>query len=594
METNALEVFPHQKFRPQQAELMKEIQTSSELLVCAPTGIGKSISSLCGFLADRREKEKVVVLTRTKTQAGIFLREMSGISKHVGLPLLTVQLRSKRDFCPVFTSNEINYEEFLELCRLNEGCEHKRRFQDRRGEMEALAEELALAGADGQSLDFSRIVDKISPYGCPYLVLQGLLKYSDVVVASYLYLIHPSIRKSFLYKLNSKLNQLLVVLDEAHNLQGLDLLGKTLSPKTVERASKESNVDLTNIRGLLSGGNAELDALESIDVDDVEDLREEGVEMLRRGLNGGRKTSYTYRLASYLDYVLRMGADHNWMFFRQDGRLHIKPLYPSEIVEPLRNARKLLLMSGTIVPMEGYQVLYGMKDAKTVSLPDIFPKENRCFYAVKGLNTGMSARKKKGEMLWKEYAVALEEIHVSSPMTTLVFFPSYGIMEKVGQHVDAIREPTDSREADSFWRTVRTEESKLALAVSGGKMSEGVEYTIGKGAERRSVVATVVIAGFPFPVPDFEMEMRTKYYEERFGASTTFFLLSVLPMINKVLQGVGRAVRSERDRAAIVFLEDRFDHFKHFPEEVKHEIQMCMLGELGKELRGFHQSSVSK
>jgi len=589
LETDPLEVFPHQKFRPQQAELMREIQSENELLVCAPTGIGKSISSLCGLLADRREGEKVVVLTRTKTQAGIFLREMREISKHVGLPLLTVQLRSKRDFCPVFTSSESNYEEFLMLCRLNEACEHKRRFQEKRGELEALSKEVAQAGIKDKGLDFSGLVDMISPYGCPYMVLQGLLKYSDVVIASYLYLIHPFIRKSFLYKLNSKMDQLLVVVDEAHNLQSVDLLGRTLSSRTIEKAAKETSVDLTNIRGLVSGENSELDPLECIDVDDMEDLKEEGLEMLRRGLKGGKKTSYTYRLASYLDYALDVGADHNWIFFRQDNRLHIKPLYPSEVVEPLRRSRKLLLMSGTIVPMEGYQTLYGMEDAKTASLLDIFPRENRSFYVAKGLNTGMRAREKKGEKLWKEYAVALEEMHLSSPRTTLAFFPSYGIMDKVDRYVDAICEPRDSREAESFWKQVRTEESKLALAVSGGKMSEGVEYTIGTGKEKRSVVATVAIAGFPFPIPDFEMEMRTKYYEERFGQQATFFLLSVLPMVNKVLQAVGRAVRSERDRAAVVFLDDRLDHFNHFPEGIKHELQTCDLWEVGKMLRGFHQ-----
>jgi DNA excision repair protein ERCC-2 len=593
MESISLDVFPYQTFRLQQAELIREIEVSRELLVCAPTGIGKSISSLCGFLADRKEGEKVLVLTRTKTQAGIFFREMSNISRHVGLPILTLQLRSKKDLCPVFTSVECSYEEFLELCRLNEDCEHRRRFLEKRFELMALAEEIASAGSNGKGFDFGRIVDTISPHGCPYLVLQGLLKYSDVVIASYLYLIHPHLRKSFLNKLDTTMDRLLVVLDEAHNLQGLDLLGRTLSARTVERASRELNEDLANIFDLLTGEDAELDALECIDVDVVEELRDAGIEMLRRGLKNGKKISYTYRLASYLDYALRMGADRNWIFFRQGGRLHVKPLFPSEVLIPLRRARKLLLMSGTLVPMEGYQVLYGMVDSKCLCLPDIFPRENKCFYAIRGLNTALTTRKKKGEGLWREYAVALEEIYLASPMTTLAFFPSYDIMMSVAQHLDALCEPRESREAETFCARVRDEESKLVLAVSGGKMSEGVEYTIGRGKERRSVVATVVIAGFPFPIPDFEMEMRTKYYEKRFGPHTTFFLLSVLPMVNKVLQGIGRAVRSERDRAVIVFLDDRFNYFKYFPEEIRHELQVCELWRLGKELRGFHQGPPS-
>ncbi|MEE8167803.1 MAG: ATP-dependent DNA helicase [Candidatus Hydrothermarchaeales archaeon] len=584
--------FPYSESRHLQEELISAIYSSQEMLCSAHTGVGKSISALSGFLADKREGEKIVVLTRTKSQAKIFLQEMNSISQKANVPFLTIQLRSKQDLCSVFKQGESNYDEFLQLCRLHKACEHKKNFYKNKKRLGDLARNIAEGNfADGKYLDFWSLTKELSGYGCPYMVLQGLVKYSDVVIASYLYLLHPFIREAFLRKLGRPLEELLVILDEAHNLQGLDLLGKTLSFRTVDLAANELNYDFSNIYALFEGDDMELDILTVIEPNEIIFLYERGIEVLERRMRKGQRTSYAYRAASFLDLALKLRSEKNWVFFRQANKLHIKALFPSEIIRPLRKARKLLLMSGTLTPPEGYRTLYGMDDAEILVLPNVFPRENRSYYAVRGLNTGLKLRENLGDKLWVDYASVLKQVHEASPKTTLVFFPSYDVMKKVGKHLDSevMSEPTDSREVEAFWRKVKNREKKMVLAVSGGKMSEGVEYTVGKGSARESVVATVVIAGFPFPVPDFEMEMKGRYYDREFGTGKAFFFLSVLPMVNKVLQGVGRAVRSERDKAAVVFLDDRMDYFIYFPEEVRHELQMCEIDKLQEEITWFHK-----
>ncbi len=586
-----LDFFPYPKMRPLQKELTRDLNAGRILLCNAPTGIGKSVSALCNFLAGREEDEKIVVLTRTKSQAKIFLDEMHSICKRVGRPYLTVQLRSKRDFCPVFEKDESDYEEFLQLCRLHDGCEHRRRFRSNAKRMESLAEEIAEENlASGAYQDFWKLAEKAKEYGCPYMVLQGLLPYSDVVIASYLYLVHPFLRDGFLKKLGRSMEELLLIFDEAHNLQGLDILSRDLRPSTVDRAAEETGLDLPSFESLFGGEDAELDVLSCVDIDDISILYEAGLDVLRRGLAGGRKVSYAYRAASFLDQAVKLRSDDNWVLFRQYGVLHLKSLFPSEIVRPLTKAKKLLFMSGTLTPIEGYKVLYGVQESKALELPNVFPRENRYFLSVEGLNTGMAAREEFGEELWALYSEAIEAVHLASPRTTLAFFPSYGIAKEVGKrlNVSALEEPMESGKVEEFWRRVTTDEKKLALAVSGGKMSEGVEFTVRDGDGRRSVVASVIVAGFPFPVPDFEMEMKGKYYEKAFGSRRAFFLLSVLPMVNKVLQGVGRAVRSERDRAAVVFLDDRREYFAYFPEELRHELKFIDMAELRGEVQWFH------
>lgn len=582
-----MEFFPYPKARPFQDELVERIFTSDRMLCHVPTGVGKSVSALCGFLADRMEGEKIVVLTRTKGQASIYFREAARISQKIEEQLLCVQLRSKQEVCPVF-GMEAGYEEFIQLCKLNQDCPHRQLFREKAGDMGTLAEELRRP--EGAALPLNQLVERLEGYGCPHMVLMALSSHADIVVASYLYLLNPFLREIFLGKLGKSLGDILLVLDEAHNLYGMDLLGRSLSKRTVDLATRELNYDFSRIYQVFEGPDDRLEVLGQVDPREVGFLLDRGVEVLERGMKKGKKVSYTFRLASFFEHALKMRKDRNWIFFRQEGGLHLKPVLPSEVLEPLKDARKLLLMSGTLSPVEGYASVFGMEDAELYTLPDIFPRDKALYLALrKGLNTSLTRRKAEGNALWEGYARAVERIGLQSPRTTLVFFPSYDIMEAVGSRIPSLREPRGSRDLDAFLEAVKAPGKKTVLAVAGGKLAEGVEFTQGEEGKKKSVISTVVIAGLPFPVPDMEMEIKKGFFEERFGQGRSFLLLSVLPMINRVLQGVGRARRSEEDRASIVFLDDRLEYLRHLPEDIRHEIQPLDLASIEREMEGFHR-----
>lgn len=585
-----MSLFPYDKPRPFQDELIQRIYTADKLLCNAPTGVGKSISALCGFLADREEDEKIIILTRTKSQADIFLKETARISRHTGIQYLAVQLRSKQELCPLFKDKETTYEEFIELCKLSTECPYRERFFDSAGALGALAGRMARTRIYA---DYQAFLSIALEYGCPYLVVQDLAPKADLLVTSYLYLLNPFLRRIFLGRLQKDIEDLLLIVDEAHNLQSLDLLGKQLSKRTVDFASKELNYDFSNIYSLLDGGDSLLDLRDLIDPNEIQFLLDRGREILQRRLKKGKKISYTFRVATFLDNAIRLCGEKNWIFFRKEGRLFIKPLFPNEFIKPLKNARKLLLMSGTLEPIEGYKILYGLEEAEEISLPRIFPRENCSYFGVKGINTGIDSREKKGDELWGEYGRAIREIAEVTPKTTLVFFPSYDIMREVANYSEAVMEPGDSSEAENFWKTIRNKEKRTVFAVSGGKLSEGVEFTVKSSEKKESIVSTLVIAGLPFPVPDFELEIKGKLYEEKFGYGKSFLLLSVLPMVNKVMQAMGRAIRSENDRAAVVILDDRLEYLRYFPEEVREEIQIYHVDEIKLGIEEFHRSKES-
>jgi DNA excision repair protein ERCC-2 len=580
--------FPY-KPRPFQDEIVSRIYTSDQLLLSAPTGIGKSVSALCGFLGDKEEDEKIIVLTRTKSQARIYQEEMAAISKHLKKPFLTLHMTSKQEICPVFEDPESTYEEFLQLCRLNKSCTYRRKLQKREDEIEALAEEIAIGNLKGKYLESSALLKKLTEYGCPYMVLQKLLKYSDVVVLSYLYFLNPFFTGLFLDKIGKPIEKLQLIIDEAHNLQSLDLLGNRLGKRTVDLSAKEIDYDFSKIYSLFDGKDQELSASE-VDQGEAFFLIERGVEILESKLAGGKKVSHTFRVGSFLDAIIRLKDNENWIFFRKSGTLNIVPVFPSDVIEPLKNSKKLLFMSGTLEPIEGYQTLFGLEGAETFSMPSIFPREHCHYLGIKrGLNTGIQSRKKRKESLWKSYAETIQTIKEATPQTTMAFFPSYDIMEKVGGYASAITEPRGSTEMERFLQRTKSLDKKVVFAVTGGKMSEGIEYTVGENEEKESIIKTIITAGFPFPVPDFELKIKGTRYEQRFGYGKAFMLLSVLPMVNKVLQSIGRAVRSERDRASIILLDDRTKYLRYFPERIRHEIQILDVGAIKDEVGWFHK-----
>lgn len=571
------ELFPYNKPRRFQDEFMQVAYTSDRLLASVPTGIGKSVASLCSFLADRQAKEKIVVLTRTKSQAEIFLREAKAISDKTGKAFLTVQIKSKLELCPIFRNDDIGYEEFLQLCKLKQDCSYRRLFKEKQDEIIYLAEALAL-GEDRK---------KILSYGCPHLVNFELAKFARVIIAAYQYMLNPFLRNLFLGRLKLGYDELLLIVDEAHNLQSLDIISKSLSERTLKLAQKEVDYNFSNIEKLFRCGEGQVNFEEFISRDDVEKIYALGVEILQRKLMKGRKVSYTYRVAAFFDSAFRLLGDDNWIFFRKGSSLHLKPVLPGEVFSSLKQSRKLLLMSGTLEPIEIYKTLLDLEEAEEYSLPNIYRNSLLYLGIKKGLNSSLVLRKAMGQKLWKSYAREIEKIASAAGGITLAFLPSYDIMRQVSEWLEATVEPKDNRDAEKLRKKAIETGKGIILGVAGGKFSEGVEFTRVEEGIRKSLVKAVVIAGLPFPAPDSEMELRQKIYDKKFGPGKSFIFLSVLPMINRVMQAAGRAVRSERDKAGIVIIDDRTEYLRYFPEDFKQCITFVEPEEISGEIRDF-------
>src|SRR5260221_9176057 len=90
---------------------------------------------------------------------------------------------------------------------------------------------------------------------------------------------------------------------------------------------------------------------------------------------------------------------------------------------------------------------------------------------------------------------------------------------------------------------------KLIFAVQGGLFAEGVDYP-------GETLSGVIIISPALPQVSFERELMRQYYEQHYGKGFEFAYL--YPGMNRVIQSVGRLIRSESDRGVAVLVCQRF------------------------------------
>ena len=95
-------------------------------LVNAPCGIGKSVAVLTAYLMAREAglsgpEAKLMVLTRTKAQLEIYVREIRRMREVLGARLRAAVFASRQDMCPLKSDVEalakVGYKDFLRACK---------------------------------------------------------------------------------------------------------------------------------------------------------------------------------------------------------------------------------------------------------------------------------------------------------------------------------------------------------------------------------------------------------------------------------------------------------------------------------------------
>ncbi|MFB6088700.1 MAG: ATP-dependent DNA helicase [Candidatus Aenigmatarchaeota archaeon] len=584
-------MFPHEKIRPGQEELMKDtkeiLEKEKNLMVHAPTGIGKTSGVLTPALEYAMENNKVVFfLTSRHSQHVLAIDTLKKMYENSDKAFVGSNLIGKKWMCPREELNDLPSSDFYNYCeKLKEKKECPNYNKTIKGKMKLTkkAKKKIDSLLSGPPLHTEEVKSKCSRF-CPYEISLNLLSNSDVVVCDY-YHIFSSVGTNLLNRLDIDLEDIIVVVDEAHNLPSRlrNLLSHRLSSYTLGNAIKEAKeFEFDEIAGDLRDV---LDSLEELakSVDGECKMPKKGFinkmkkigeydEMTQDFIAAGdvaleeKRRSFMDSVGQFLDSWKGESEGFTRILSKEenDGKTFItldyKCMDPSIVSEnTIKNSHSTILMSGTMKPMEMYEDLLGMKKGETEKkeYESHFPEENRLNLVYPEVTTKYRDRSREE---FKRIAKSIQKVADKIPGNSIVFFPSYGLLKRVGSMVDTkkeiIREDRnfDKAERKRVLEELKKTNNKSLFAVMGGSFYEGIDLP-GKALEG------IVVIGVPLARPDLERKSLIEYYDKKFGNGWDYAY--IYPALVKVAQACGRLIRSEEDEGVVVLMDKRYTWSKY-------------------------------
>ena len=587
-------LFRHDHVRPIQADLLREaydaVSRGMHFLAHAPTGIGKTDATLSAALTYALDNGKLVLYLSPKiSQHEMALKVVRGISKKYNKNIRAVEFIGKQYMCTHPIARKLKGEEFYELCRRmreKELCPlYVNYLNDERGSYWPLFSETVL--------HHDEIISRAEELEeCPYEVASDLVSSADVVVGDYYHLFSPQSGKVFLKKLDRDLSDVILIVDEAHNLpeRVRSVISYGLSTTTLSYAAKEATGLDPEVHKILLDFEEELlsldlkpgeqqaiqhgDLYDWLDVnfsdfaDQLEDLGREYLELTGKGKSALLRVARFLKGwddgdGPFLHYI------HRW---RSSDVVSVvrKALDPAYVTKDIFDAlHSAILVSGTLTPGEMYRDVLGMDPHRTIirEYQSPFQSHNRLNIIVPTVTTRYSHRTPEH---FQKIARIIRRILDHIPGNVAVFFPSYDFLSSTLPFLDISDRPVFIQRSDmnpsdvaqmlSAFRANKDRRAVL-LAVAGGSLSEGVDFP---GQD----LLGAIIVGIPLAEMNLEIRAMIDYYEKKFGRG--WFYAYIQPAIAKALQAAGRVIRSENDRGVVVFLDERYtwkNYKKAFPRD---------------------------
>lgn len=580
--------FRHERLRPFQKELMEDIHGAiserKTILANAPTGSGKTDAALSAAISCAQENGLgVFFLTPKISQHKIALDVVRGIAEKYSLKLRAADMVGRSHCCIDDALLSLDYESFHTACerkRQKSECMFHRNARGSSRLEEAKAEAKfrdALANYGSGKTHHEVIELGRKKLACPYEWLLKFASVSDVVIADYHHIMIPQVRDIFLMKVKKRVEDSIIIVDEAHNLaprvraslsrgmstfvlgrveREMRFLGLDSGPLEEEFASFSRKILAESKEKPIEAGEMiEFIGRFGLSLEDATArLHDAGLAFVERT----SKKSACLRLARFFAEwegnddgcvrILKRAGEH---FF-----LTKKMLDPSSATRILNDCAGAILMSGTLLPMEMHRDVLGLDKSKTVmkSYPSPFDRSNTINIITEELTTKFSKRDAEG---YAAIATKLDAIIRMTPGGTAVFFPSYVVLGKVlpllsSKNLIVQKPGMKPMEIRALLRDFR--DGGVLVGVQGGSLSEGVDYCEGE-------IKTVVIVGVALEEMNLESKALIAYYDLKFGRGWDYGYL--YPGTIKALQAAGRARRKDSDRVAIVYMDERFKWGKY-------------------------------
>lgn len=557
--------FPFPSYRKGQRELAvaayKTIKEGKSLFAQAPTGIGKTMSTLYPALKTMGEgvTDKIFYLTAKTLTREVPLYSMKLLSGR-GLRAKSLIITAKDKIC---LNDEVK-------CNPRD-CPYAKGHFDR-------VNDAIIDLFDKEDLLTRDIIERYSQKHrvCPFEYQLDMSLWSDVIICDYNYVFDPQVYLKRFFDMEK--GNYVFLIDEAHNLVDRSRemfsadLKKTqlaeIKPFVKERSPKLYKA----INGIIKVLNAQRGRegfsegfYQREELSDIYFPIKKALTIMEGYLTEQRDTEgYDIVLQLYFDLLsfIRIsdlyGEDFVTTFQGNSKEVHLR-LFCVDASRLLRNgvARggSAIFFSATLTPMDYFkEVLGGDKDDYHIRLTSPFPRHNLGL-AVHG---DISTRYRHREETYEDIALMIHEFVQSRQGNYLIFFPSYVYMNRVfelfssmypGLNVVRQEGGMDEEAKESFLADFQLEDDLIAFAVLGGTFSEGIDL-----AGDRLIGA--VIVGVGMPQLGFDRNIIKDYFDSTHGEGFNYSY--VYPGMNKVLQAAGRVIRTENDRGAILLIDDRY------------------------------------
>ncbi len=586
------------------AQVYRTIYHKKKLFLQAPTGVGKTISTIFpGVMAiGQGLADKIFYLT-AKTITRTVADKAFWLLREKGLSFKTVVISAKEKIC------------FLESPDCNpQACPYAEGHFDRINH--ALYELLN----SGDSFTREYIEEwAIKWKVCPFELSLELSEFADAIICDYNYVFDPNAALQRFFADKVKEDYLFLV-DEAHNLveRGREMYSAKLYKEQfleVKKAVKKYDKILDRLLGKCNKVMLEYKRQyeEKREMEDIGDLIEcllKGGGQLELFLESQDKADRETRdavLQLYLEirHFLNIyeRADENYLFYtelEEGGKFFLKEF----CMDPSKNLKQCLekgvstiFFSATLLPLPYYSSLLGGEEEDyRVYAQSPFEQKKRILLIGKDVSSKYTRRTEEEYVKIAQY---IHEVGKTKKGNYFAFFPSYSFMYKVYESYETffqdedrecfVQSPSMTEEKkEEFLREFMGDYSchgegkktKIGFCVLGGVFGEGIDL------KEDSLIGALIV-GTGIPQVCFERERIKEFFEEK--GKNGFDYAYRYPGMNKVLQGAGRVIRTSHDKGVIVLLDDRFlqSSYKNlFPKEWE-DYKRTDIKSIGEEIQTF-------
>lgn len=598
--------FPYE-YRKGQKELAagvyRTIARGKNLFIQAPTGVGKTISTVFPAVKAVGEElgDKIFYLT-AKTITGTVAKEAFELLRTKGYQAKVIQITAKEKLCKCdeMDCNPVH-------------CPYAKGHYDRVND--------AVYNLLQKEDVFTRevLLEQAEEYMvCPFEMCLDVATWVDDIICDYNYVFDPNVYLKRFFAEGTKGDYIFLV-DEAHNLveRSREMYSAQIykedflaTKKLIKHYNEKLAGDFDKCNRILLEYKRECEKY--VLYDNIGNLifalmrlasnLDEFLQKMTEFPERKEVSEFYLNLRNFMN-IYELVDEHYVVYseHEEDGRFKLK-LYcvdPSlNLQERIDKGNATIFFSATLLPIQYYKnLLSTKKDNYAVYAETAFSDEQRLLLLSNDVSSKYTRRNEAEFSRIAEYIRCTAQAKKGNYM---VFFPSYKMMQQVYEvfcgmdcvipedeeeigtlsltlqsdrkqekNISAILQKSGMKEEEreAFLEAFSEEESEkrdgslVAFCVLGGIFGEGIDL-------KNEQLIGAIIVGTGLPQISNEREILMNYYERRSGEG--FDYAYRYPGMNKVLQAAGRVIRTVTDVGVIELLDERFlqsDYRGLFPRE---------------------------